>query len=72
MTHYDSTPLQLNTVLAGVDYLAVDCVGLQIAGRSPSEIPYLKCAVERGIGESDYSKIEVVGTPLDKIAKEWK
>ncbi len=24
------------------------------------------------IGESDYSQIDVVGTPLDKIAKEWK
>jgi uncharacterized protein (DUF362 family) len=72
MTHYDSTPLQLNTVLAGVDYLAVDCVGLQIAGRSPLEIPYLKCAVERGIGESNLDKIQIVGTSLDEIYEAWK
>lgn len=72
LTYYDPKPVQLNTILAGTDYMAIDCVGVQIAGRKPVDIPYLKCAVERGIGESDYSKIDVVGTPLDKIAKNWK
>ena len=72
ITHYDPELLQLNTVLASTDYMAIDCIGLQIAGRSPLDIPYLKCAVERGIGESDYNQIEVVGSPLDQIAKDWK
>lgn len=72
LTHYDPKPVHLNTILAGTDYMAVDCVGLQIAGRSPSEIPYLKCAVERGIGESNLDEIQVVGTSLDEIYEAWK
>jgi uncharacterized protein (DUF362 family) len=72
LTYYDPTPVQLNSILTGTDYMAVDTVSLQIAGRSPLDIPYLKPAVERGIGESDLSKIKVVGTSLDKIASDWK
>lgn len=71
ITYYDPEPVQLNTILAGTDYMAVDCVGLQIMGRSPLDIPYLKPAVERGIGESDLSQIKVVGSPLDQIIKQW-
>ena len=71
LTHYDPTPLQLNTILAGKDYMAVDTVALKIAGRTPLDIPYLKPAVKRGIGESDLSKIQVVGTDLEKIANDW-
>jgi uncharacterized protein (DUF362 family) len=71
LTYYDPTPVQLNTILAGTDYMAVDTVALQIAGRTPLDIPYLKPAVKRGIGESDLGKIQVVGTPLDDISKQW-
>ncbi|MHA2045259.1 MAG: DUF362 domain-containing protein [Candidatus Thorarchaeota archaeon] len=71
LTHYNPEILQLNTVLASTDYMAIDSVALQIAGRTPFEIPYLKSAVERGIGESDVSKIQVVGTPIEQITKEW-
>lgn len=71
LTYYDPTPVQLNTIIAGKDYMAVDTVALQIADRTPLEIPYLKPAVERGIGESDLSKIDVVGTPIEDVKKLW-
>ena len=36
------------------------------------DILYLKHAAERGVGESDYTRIRVVGTPLDRIIRAWK
>jgi len=65
-------PLELNTILAGKDPLALDYIATKIAGLNPLEISYLKHASERGIGESDYHLIQVVGTPLDKIIKTWE
>ena len=65
-------PLELNTILAGRDPLAVDCIATKISGLNPLDISYLKRAAERGIGESDYNRIQVIGTPLDKIASVWE
>lgn len=64
--------LELNTILAGRDSLALDCVATKISGLNPLDISYLKRAAERGLGESDYNRIQVVGTPLHKIARTWK
>ena len=71
ITHYDPAPLVLNTVLAGADAMAVDTVGVKIAGMSPLDVSYLKSAVKRGIGVSDLNQIQVVGTPLKEIARKW-
>lgn len=65
-------PLELNTILASRDSLALDYIATKIGGLNPLEISYLKHAAERGIGESDYNQIQVVGTPLDKIVKAWE
>lgn len=71
ITHYDTATLDLNTILAGTDSLAVDCIGVKIRGMDPSDISYLRCAIERSIGESDYSRIQVVGTPLKEIIESY-
>jgi len=68
----EEKPLELNTILAGRDPLALDCVATKIGGLNPLDISYLKCAAERRLGESDYNRIQVVGTPLHKIATAWK
>ena len=65
-------PLELNTILASRDLLALDCIAARIAGLDPFNISYLKHAIERGLGESDYNKIEIRGTPLDEIIKTWE
>ena len=68
----DPKALELNTILAGRDPLALDCIALKIGGLNLFDISYLRRAAERGIGESDYNRIQVVGTPLDKIARVWR
>ena len=69
---YENKPLELNTILAGRDPLALDWIATRIGGLNPLDISYLKRAAERGLGESDYNRIQVAGTPLHKIARAWE
>ncbi len=65
-------PFNLNTILASQDPLALDFIAAKIAGLDPYSISYLKHAVERGLGESNYDSIQTLGTPLSKIIRRWK
>jgi len=69
---YENKPLRLNVVLASRDPLALDCIATKIGGLDYAQIPYLKRAAERGIGEADIEKIKIVGTPLNIIVEAWK
>ena len=65
-------PFALNTILASEDPLALDCIATKIGGINPATISHLKRASERGIGESDYDRIQLLGTPLTTVIKAWK
>ncbi|MFW9934567.1 MAG: DUF362 domain-containing protein [Candidatus Thorarchaeota archaeon] len=65
-------PFNLNTILASQDPLALDFIAAKIGGIDPFDIPYLRNAAERRIGESDYDRIQVCGTPLDQIITIWE
>jgi uncharacterized protein (DUF362 family) len=65
-------PIELNTILASQDPLALDCIAAKIGGLDPFNIPYLKHAIERELGESEYNKIQIHGTPLDEIINTWE
>ncbi|MHA2353192.1 MAG: DUF362 domain-containing protein [Candidatus Thorarchaeota archaeon] len=65
-------PLELNTILASRDPLALDCIAARIGGLDPFSISYLTHAAERGVGESDYKRIQLLGTPLATIIKTWE
>ena len=45
------------TVVAGVDYVAVDAAGATFFNISPQELPYLKIAHQRGFGEINLEKL---------------
>jgi uncharacterized protein (DUF362 family) len=45
------------TVLAGVDYVAVDTAGATFFGLGPQDLPYLRLASQRGLGEIDLEKL---------------
>lgn len=47
------------TVVAGVDYVAVDALGATFFEIKPDELPYLKLAGERGIGRIDLEKLKI-------------
>ncbi len=65
-------PFDLDTILASQDPLALDCIAARIGGLNPFNIPYLKHAAEREIGESDYNRIQILGTSLEAIIKTWE
>jgi uncharacterized protein (DUF362 family) len=47
------------TVVAGADRVAVDAMGAEIFGIRPDELGFLNIAYNRGLGETDLSKLNV-------------
>ncbi len=47
------------TVVAGIDYVAVDALGATFFGIKPEELPYLKLASEKGLGRIDLEKLKI-------------
>ena len=63
---------QFNILIGGKDTLAVDTVGARIFGLSLDEIPHLKIAYERGLGEGDLKKITVIGKDLEEYREKYE
>jgi uncharacterized protein (DUF362 family) len=47
------------TIVAGVDYVAVETMGASFFSIKPEELPYLQLSKERGMGEIDLEKLRV-------------
>jgi len=56
-----------NIIIAGISTTEVDAVGSYIMGHDPQEIPYLRIAKERGLGENDLDKIDIYWIRKDEI-----
>jgi uncharacterized protein (DUF362 family) len=63
---------QFNILIGGRDTLAVDVVGARIFGLTIDEITHLKIAYERGLGEGDLSKINVIGKNLEEYKEKYE
>ncbi|MFX1257918.1 MAG: DUF362 domain-containing protein [Promethearchaeota archaeon] len=63
---------QFNILIGGKDTLAVDIVGARVFGLTLNEVPHLKIAYERGLGEGDLSKINVIGKSLDNYQEKYE
>jgi len=50
---------RLDTVIAGVDQVAVDAYGATLFGMTGSDLGYVRIAAERGFGKMDLNKIKV-------------
>lgn len=59
----DAKPL--NTIVAGLDYVAVDAVGSTIMGFDAAAIGHIRKAHEKGLGSM--KGIEVVGTSIEEV-----
>jgi len=62
--------------VVGRDAVAVEAVGIAIAGTNPDKLPIIKEAVRRGLGEGNIKQIEILGSPIEavreKIVKQQK
>jgi len=69
----NGTPISQKVCIASTDWLAADCVGAQLMGVDYNKIGYLNyCAKAGDRGESDLSKIEIVGPPVKEYAKTYQ
>jgi len=61
-------PVDHRVALAGPDFLAVDCIGLELMGIPFEDIGYLSYCASAGLGQGDRSKINIIGPdPEDHI-----
>ena len=58
-------------LIGGRDTLAVDVVGARIFGLTLDDVPHLKIANKRGLGEGDLNKIQVIGKNLDEYTEKY-
>ncbi len=63
--------IPFNILIGGRDTLAVDVVGARIFGLKIEEIPHLKIAYERGLGEGNLNKIKVTGKNLENYKEKY-
>lgn len=68
----DELVIPFNILIAGTDTLAVDVVGARVFGLPIEDVPHLKIAYERGLGEGDLNNIEVIGKDLREYDKKYE
>ena len=62
---------KFDILIGGRDTLAVDVVGARIFGLTIDDVPHLKIAFKRGLGEGDLSKIKVTGKNLEEYKEKY-
>jgi uncharacterized protein (DUF362 family) len=62
----------LNLILAGTNPLTVDTVCAHLMGFDPHKIFTLKLCAEKGLGEIDLDRIEIVGEPLESVKRPFR
>ncbi len=68
----DRQIIRFDILIGGRDTLAVDVVGARIFGMTLDEVPHLKIANERGLGEGILSNINVIGKNLDDYKEKYE
>lgn len=76
--HYPPTAFEdrlvkhFNILIGGRDTLAVDVVGARVFGLTIDDVPHLKIAHQRGLGEGDLNKIKVIGKDLNDYKEKYE
>jgi uncharacterized protein (DUF362 family) len=68
----NGTKVDHRVCVVSTDYLAADTVGASLMGISPADIGYLSYLASAKVGESDLSKMEILGEPVAKLAKKYQ
>ncbi len=60
-------PVRMDTLIAGIDPVAVDAVGCRTIGQDPAQIRHIRLAYERRLGRMLPEEIEVVGRSIRSV-----
>jgi len=66
------SPIASKVALASRDPLAADITATRVMGFDPKTVNYLMAMAEAGMGQGDYDKIQLLGTPLDQCITKYK
>ncbi len=66
------TPVNLGVIISSFDTVSADAVAATVMGIDPMEIEYIKLATEQGLGCADLSQVQVRGSSIDDVKKEFK
>jgi len=64
--------VKMDLILAGYDGVALDSVVCELIGLNKEDILYLKFAEQKGLGETNLKKIEIVGESLENVKRVFK
>ncbi len=65
----EGRPVEMGLILASADAVALDAVAGAVMGLDPTEVDTTRIAGEAGLGESDLSKIEVIGESIESVRR---
>ena len=68
----NGTPVDHRVCVVSTDYLAADTVGASLMGIDPGDIGYLSYLAAARVGESDLSKMEILGEPVATLARKYR
>ena len=68
----NGTPVKMDLIIAGKDPVATDATGCRVMGINPEEIYHIRRAYEKGLGEIDEAKIELVGNRLEEVMRKFR
>ena len=60
-------PTRLDTIIAGINNVAVDAVGITLLRRDPWSIGHIKHAVEQGLGICDIKQLSITSNTQDAL-----
>ena len=66
-------PVRMDLLLSGIDIVAIEAVAAAIIGFDPDQVPYLKPAVERGLGTTYHlTEIDMKGERIDDVMRPFE
>jgi uncharacterized protein (DUF362 family) len=68
----DGTPVDHKVCIAGLDWLSVDRVGIELMGIDFANVGYLNFCNQTVLGTGDLSKIQIIGESLNDHRKTYK
>jgi uncharacterized protein (DUF362 family) len=66
------TPVRMELLIAGRDVVAVDATACRVMGIDPASIYHVRRAYEKGFGEIDEARINVVGVKVEEVIRRFK
>ena len=66
------TSVEHGIALAGLDMLAVDRIGVELMGIDFDDVGYLTYCAQAGLGQSDISKIRILGPGISSHVRKYK